>query len=69
LHPFRFLGRHRYIRNTLLMVVVVLIVLPAALSDGHMRHVRPHERAQVAVADLHTGHSVVRPRRAHRHHN
>jgi hypothetical protein len=48
LHPFRFLGQHRYIRNTLLMVAVVLIVLPAALSDGHERHVRPHERGQVA---------------------
>jgi hypothetical protein len=29
---------HRYIRRTLLMVGVTLIVLPAALSDGHERH-------------------------------
>lgn len=28
---------HRYIRNTLLMLGVTLLVLPAALSDGHER--------------------------------
>ena len=28
---------HRYVRNTLLMLGVFLIVLPAALSDGHER--------------------------------
>jgi hypothetical protein len=48
LHPFRFLAAHRYIRNTLLMLAVVLIVLPAALSDGHERHARPQEVRQVA---------------------
>ena len=29
---------HRYVRNTLLMLGVTLLVLPAALSDGHERH-------------------------------
>lgn len=29
---------HRYIRNTILMLGVMLLVLPAALSDGHERH-------------------------------
>jgi hypothetical protein len=48
LHPFRFLQKHRYIRNTLLTLAVVLIVLPAALSDGHERHARPQEVRQVA---------------------
>jgi hypothetical protein len=48
LHPFRFINKHRHIRNTLLMLAVALIVLPAALSDGHERHVRPHEVRQVA---------------------
>ncbi len=28
---------HRYIRNTILMLGVTLLVLPAALSDGHER--------------------------------
>ena len=38
MHPFRYLQAHRYVRNTILMLGVVLIVLPAALSDGHERH-------------------------------
>jgi hypothetical protein len=37
LHPFRYLQAHRYVRNTLLMLAVVLIVLPVGLSDGHAR--------------------------------
>jgi hypothetical protein len=37
MHPFRYLQAHRYVPNTLLMLAVVLIVLPAALSDGHAR--------------------------------
>jgi hypothetical protein len=32
------LHMHRYVRNTLLMLGVILIVLPAALSDGQERH-------------------------------
>jgi hypothetical protein len=36
---------HRYIRNTLLMLGVIMIVLPAALSDGHERH-RPKSTGQ-----------------------
>ena len=35
---FRYLRTHRWLRNTVLMVGVFLIVLPAALSDGHERH-------------------------------
>ena len=38
MHPFRYLQTHRYVRNTVLMVAVFLIILPAALSDGHERH-------------------------------
>jgi hypothetical protein len=38
LHLFRYLQAHRYVRNTVLMLAVILIVLPAALSDGHERH-------------------------------
>ena len=48
MQPFRFLHTHRFVRNTLLMLAVALIVLPAALSDGHERHARPHEAGQVA---------------------
>jgi hypothetical protein len=39
---------HRYIRNTLLMLGVTLLVLPAALSDGHERQHRPAGTGQVA---------------------
>lgn len=35
---FRYLRMHRYVRNTVLMLGVFLLVLPAALSDGHERH-------------------------------
>jgi hypothetical protein len=44
LHPFRYLNQHRYVRNTLLMLAVFLIVLPAALSDGHERHAQRPDR-------------------------
>jgi hypothetical protein len=44
LHPFRYLQAHRYIRNTVLMLAVILIVLPAALSDGHERHAQRPDR-------------------------
>ena len=37
---------HRYIRNTLLMLGVTLLVLPAALSDGHERQHRPAGEGQ-----------------------
>jgi hypothetical protein len=44
LHPFRYLNTHRYVRNTLLMLGVFLLVLPAALSDGHERHAQKPDR-------------------------
>ena len=47
MHPFRYLQAHRYVRNTVLMVAVFLIILPAALSDGHERHAQKPDR-QVA---------------------
>jgi hypothetical protein len=34
---FRYLRMHRWLRNTVLMVGVFLLVLPAAISDGHER--------------------------------
>ena len=40
---FRYLRSHRWLRNTILMVGVFLIVLPAALSDGHVRHGLRHD--------------------------
>ena len=46
---FRYLRMHRYVRNTVLMVGVLLLVLPAALSDGHERgHGPKHPRAVVS---------------------
>ena len=45
MHPFRYLQAHRYVRNTVLMLAVFLIVLPAALSDGHERHAQRPDRA------------------------
>jgi hypothetical protein len=49
LHPFRYLQAHRYIRNTVLMLAVILIVLPAALSDGHERHAQRPDRTVAYV--------------------
>jgi hypothetical protein len=49
LHPFRYLNTHRYVRNTILMVGVFLLVLPAALSDGHERHGQKPDRSVAYV--------------------
>jgi hypothetical protein len=49
LHPFRYLQAHRYMRNMLLMLAVFLIVLPAALSDGHERRAQRPDRAVAYV--------------------
>ncbi len=49
MHPFRYLSAHRYIRNTILMLAVILIVLPAALSDGHERHGQRPDRQAACV--------------------
>ena len=35
---FRYLRMHRWLRNTVLMVGVFLLVLPAAISDGRASH-------------------------------
>jgi len=57
LHPFRYLNQHRYVRNTLLMLGVFLLVLPAALSDGHERHAQKPDR-QVAYVFKGTFHAA-----------
>jgi hypothetical protein len=72
LHPFRYLQAHRYIRNTVLVLAVFLIVLPAAISDGHERHAQRPDRdvkfvfkGSFRAAD--TSVSVVKGNRAVRH--
>ena len=57
MHPFRYLNQHRYVRNTLLMLAVFLLVLPAALSDGHERHAQKPDR-QVAYVFKGTFHAA-----------
>ena len=57
MHPFRYLNQHRYVRNTLLMLGVFLLVLPAALSDGHERHAQKPDR-QVAYVFKGTFHAA-----------
>jgi len=49
LFMFRYLRTHRWLRNTVLMVGVFLIVLPAALSDGHERHGQKQDRQAAYV--------------------
>ena len=44
---FRYLRMHRWLRNTVLMLGVFLLVLPAAISDGHERH-GPRQDRQAA---------------------
>jgi hypothetical protein len=46
---FRYLRTPRWLRNTALMVGVFLIVLPAALSDGHERHGPRQDRTAAYV--------------------
>jgi len=46
---FRYLRTHRWLRNTVLMVGVFLLVLPAALSDGHERHGPKQDRQAAYV--------------------
>jgi hypothetical protein len=48
---------HRRIRQTLLMLVVALLVLPAALSDAHERH-GPVDRAQPTRAVAYVFHGT-----------
>jgi hypothetical protein len=68
LHPFRYLQAHRYVRNTVLMVAVILIILPAALSDGHERAQRPdREAAYVFKGSFHTAGSTVSVAHGNRH--
>jgi hypothetical protein len=40
----RYLNTHRAVRNTLLLLGVFLLVLPAALSDGHERQGKRPDR-------------------------
>jgi hypothetical protein len=44
---FRYLRAHRWLRNTVLMLGVFLLVLPAAISDGRERH-GPRQDRQAA---------------------
>jgi hypothetical protein len=69
LHPFRYLQAHRYVRNTVLMVAVFLIVLPAALSDGHERHAQKPDRAVAYVfkGSFHAAGSTVSVTGGNRH--
>ena len=46
---FRYLRTHRWLRNTVLMVGVFLIVLPAAISDGRERHGPKQDRQAAYV--------------------
>ena len=69
MHPFRYLQAHRYVRNTVLMVAVFLIVLPAALSDGHERHAKRPDRAvkYVFKGSFHVAGSTVAVIEGNRH--
>jgi hypothetical protein len=69
LHPFRYLQAHRYVRNTVLMVAVFLIVLPAALSDGHERHAQRPDRevGYVFKGSFHAADSTVSVAGGNRH--
>ena len=46
---FRYLRTHRWLRNTVLMVAVFMIVLPAAISDGRERHGPRQDRTATYV--------------------
>jgi hypothetical protein len=69
LHPFRYLQTHRYVRNTVLMLAVFLIVLPAALSDGHERHAQKPDRevAYVFKGAFHAADATVSVVQGNRH--
>jgi hypothetical protein len=69
LHPFRYLNSHRYVRNTILMLAVFLLVLPAALSDGHERHAQKPDRevAYVFKGSFHVAGSTVSVVKGNRH--
>jgi hypothetical protein len=69
LHVFRYLNTHRYVRNTILMLGVFLIVLPAALSDGHERHGPKPDRqvAYVFKGTFHVASSTVSVVKGNRH--
>ena len=66
---FRYLRTHRWLRNTVLMVGVFLLVLPAALSDGHERHGPKQDRqaAYVFKGAFHTADSSVAVLKGNRH--
>jgi hypothetical protein len=69
LQLFRYLNTHRYARNTILMLAVFLIVLPAALSDGHERHGQKPDRevAYVFKGTFHAATSTVSVASGNRH--
>jgi hypothetical protein len=69
LQLFRYLNTHRYARNTILMLAVFLIVLPAALSDGHERHGQKPDRevAYVFKGTFHAATSTVSVANGNRH--
>jgi hypothetical protein len=66
---FRYLLTHRWLRNTVLMLGVFLLVLPAALSDGHERHGPKQDRqaAYVFKGTFNTAGSSVSVLNGNRH--
>ena len=66
---FRYLRTHRWLRNTVLMVGVLLLVLPAAISDGHERHgpKRDRQAAYVFKGTFITAGSSVSVLKGNRH--
>jgi len=69
LFMFRYLQTHRWLRNTVLMLGVFLLVLPAALSDGHERHGPRQDRqaAYVFKGTFHAAGSSVSVLKGNRH--
>jgi hypothetical protein len=66
---FRYLRTHRWLRNTVLMLGVFLLVLPAALSDGHERHGSKQDReaAYVFQGTFNAASSTVSVLKGNRH--
>ena len=65
----RYLNTHRYVRNTILMLGVILLVLPAALSDGHERQGKRPDRevAYVFKGSFNVAGSTVNVVKGNRH--
>ena len=66
---FRHLRSHRWLRNTVLMLGVFLLVLPAALSEGRERHGPQQDREATYVfkGTFNTADSSVSVLKGNRH--